>query len=98
MSNTTTSTKSNLNPATSSTFNTTSPLSRNSTALTIVTSSIHVSIKLLGLMLLVFGVKRNGSNLFWAKRFLGMNDLWVKHCGIYISHTGLIRRDVVRNL
>lgn len=30
------------------------------------------------------------SNLFWAerfgKRFLGMNDLWVKHCGI--SHTG----------
>ncbi|XP_039121677.1 threonine synthase, chloroplastic-like [Dioscorea cayenensis subsp. rotundata] len=30
------------------------------------------------------------SNLFWAERFgkdyLGMNDLWVKHCGI--SHTG----------
>ncbi|KAI3447179.1 hypothetical protein Pfo_003844 [Paulownia fortunei] len=30
------------------------------------------------------------SNLFWAerfgKKFLGMNDLWVKHCGI--SHTG----------
>ncbi|KAA3477158.1 Pyridoxal-5'-phosphate-dependent enzyme family protein [Gossypium australe] len=30
------------------------------------------------------------SNLFWAKRYgkqlLGMNDLWVKHCGI--SHTG----------
>ncbi|GAA0148332.1 lyase [Lithospermum erythrorhizon] len=30
------------------------------------------------------------TNLFWAerfgKKFLGMNDLWVKHCGI--SHTG----------
>ncbi|GFS43439.1 pyridoxal-5'-phosphate-dependent enzyme family protein [Actinidia rufa] len=30
------------------------------------------------------------SNLFWAERFgkhlVGMNDLWVKHCGI--SHTG----------
>ncbi|XP_076938673.1 threonine synthase, chloroplastic-like [Bidens hawaiensis] len=30
------------------------------------------------------------SNMFWAERFgkqhLGMNDLWVKHCGI--SHTG----------
>eukprot|EP00252_Welwitschia_mirabilis_P015009 TRINITY_DN33113_c0_g1_i1.p1 TRINITY_DN33113_c0_g1~~TRINITY_DN33113_c0_g1_i1.p1 ORF type:complete len:540 (+),score=33.78 TRINITY_DN33113_c0_g1_i1:243-1862(+) len=30
------------------------------------------------------------SNLFWAERYgkeiLGMNDLWVKHCGI--SHTG----------
>ncbi|TXG64448.1 hypothetical protein EZV62_011442 [Acer yangbiense] len=30
------------------------------------------------------------SNLFWAERFgksfMGMNDLWVKHCGI--SHTG----------
>lgn len=30
------------------------------------------------------------SNLFWAerfgKKFVGMNDLWVKHCGI--SHTG----------
>ncbi|KAJ6327665.1 hypothetical protein OIU78_014512 [Salix suchowensis] len=30
------------------------------------------------------------TNLFWAERFgkqfLGMNDLWVKHCGI--SHTG----------
>ncbi|XP_022154650.1 threonine synthase, chloroplastic-like [Momordica charantia] len=30
------------------------------------------------------------SNLFWAERFgkqfLGMNDVWVKHCGI--SHTG----------
>ncbi|KAL8035969.1 hypothetical protein ABFX02_12G129200 [Erythranthe guttata] len=30
------------------------------------------------------------SNLFWAerfgKKFLGMNDLWIKHCGI--SHTG----------
>ncbi|MCI00029.1 hypothetical protein A2U01_0021043, partial [Trifolium medium] len=45
MSNPTTSTKSDLNLTTSSTFNATSPspLSRNSTALTVVTSSIHVS-------------------------------------------------------
>ncbi|PIN26505.1 Threonine synthase [Handroanthus impetiginosus] len=33
------------------------------------------------------------SNLFWAKRFgkkfIGMNDLWVKHCGV--SHTGSLK-------
>lgn len=38
----------------------------------------------------IVGAFKGNSNLFWAERFgkqfLGMNDLWVKHCGI--SHTG----------
>ncbi|GAY63324.1 threonine synthase 1 [Citrus sinensis] len=38
----------------------------------------------------LFDSRVGNSNLFWAERFgkqfLGMNDLWVKHCGI--SHTG----------
>ncbi|XP_058072261.1 threonine synthase, chloroplastic [Magnolia sinica] len=38
----------------------------------------------------IISVFEGNSNLFWAERFgkevLGMNDLWVKHCGI--SHTG----------
>ncbi|KAL4013612.1 hypothetical protein IC575_025784 [Cucumis melo] len=38
----------------------------------------------------IVGAFEGNSNLFWAERFgkqfLGMNDLWVKHCGI--SHTG----------
>ncbi|CAM6012117.1 unnamed protein product [Sphagnum balticum] len=38
----------------------------------------------------IVSVFEGNSNLFWAERFgkeiVGMNDLWVKHCGI--SHTG----------
>jgi hypothetical protein len=41
----------------------TSPLSRNSTALTGVTSSIRVSVKPHGHTVPVFGVKRNGCYL-----------------------------------
>ncbi|CAN4086982.1 unnamed protein product [Withania somnifera] len=38
----------------------------------------------------LFDSRVGNSNLFWAERFgkqfLGMSDLWIKHCGI--SHTG----------